>query len=114
VTRIAFCVLRLAFGVRCSVFGVRCSVLCCLQKSRVNPIRGAFPELSPVSAGLEVRISGASYSALQPWATICSRLAAKSDSLLGFEAARQILATRIFRIQPESGANGGERFGEAA
>jgi hypothetical protein len=74
-------------------------------------------ELHPASAGLEVlsgRALGARYPGLKPWAIIYSRFAAKSDSLLGFEAGKQILAARILRIQPESGANGGERFGEAA
>jgi hypothetical protein len=29
-------------------------VRCCLQERRVNPIRGAFPELHPASGGLGV------------------------------------------------------------
>jgi hypothetical protein len=48
-------------------------------------------ELHPAPAGLGLlsgRVLGASYPGLKPWAMICSRFAAKSDSLLGFHESQ--------------------------
>ena len=69
VWRLAFGVWRSAFGVWRSAFGVRRLVLVlecsCLPKRSANPIRSAFPELHPASAGLEV-LSGRSCGRYNP------------------------------------------------